>query len=322
MRPPCWSKRSEAAASDEGKVPCPYPRSVETIRKEEYPLLQGMTLNLDLLEARSNGILLETIYLDHAGTTTYPRSLVEHFATEMNNGLFGNPHSNSPSSMLSTDIVEATRLQALRFFKADPEYFDLIFVANATAAIKLVMHCLSDHSRRAASWYSYHADSHTSLVGVRETAGESSRCFMSDKEVDDWIRARQSSKFQEDRLQGPSTGEGVSLFAYPAQSNMNGRRLPLSWSGGIRSSNTPSSQVYVLLDAAAYVATAQLDLSDADNAPDFTALSFYKIFEFPDLGALIVRKSSAHVLSERQYFGGGTVEMVINGTNSGRAAGA
>ncbi len=322
MRPPCWSKRSEAAASDEGKVPCPYPRSIEAIRKEEYPLLQGMTLNVDLLEARSNEILLETIYLDHAGTTTYPRSLVEHFATEMNNGLFGNPHSNSPSSMLSTDVVEATRLQALRFFKADPEYFDLIFVANATAAIKLVMHCLSDHSRRAASWYSYHADSHTSLVGVRETAGESSRCFMSDKEVDDWIRARQSSKFQEDGLQGPSTGEGVSLFAYPAQSNMNGRRLPLSWSGGIRSSNTPSSQVYVLLDAAAYVATAQLDLSDADNAPDFTALSFYKIFGFPDLGALIVRKSSAHVLSERQYFGGGTVEMVINGTNSGRAAGA
>ena len=87
--------------------------------------------------------------------------------------------------MLSTDVIESTRLQSLAFFKADPEHFDLIFVANATAAIKLVMDCLSDHSQRAASWFSYHADSHTSLVGIRETAGRFSRCFMSDQEVYD-----------------------------------------------------------------------------------------------------------------------------------------
>lgn len=295
----CWRNRSQAATSDEKRVSCPYPRSVEAIRKEEYPLLR------------------ETVYLDHAGTTSYPRSLVEDFATEMNSNLFGNPHSKSPSSMLSTDVIESTRLQALRFFKADPEHFDLIFVANATAAIKLVMDCLSDHSRRASSWYSYHADSHTSLVGVRETVGGSLKCFKNDGEVDDWIYSRHSQKVQDRIFQDPSTEEGIGLFAYPAQSNMNGRRLPLSWSGSIRSSNTPSSQIYILLDAAAYVATAPLDLRDADNAPDFIALSFYKIFGFPDLGALIVRKASGHVLSERRYFGGGTVDMVINGTSDG-----
>ena len=239
------------------------------------------------------------------------------FATKMQSNLLGNPHSKSPSSMLSTDVIESTRLQALKFFKADPEHFDLIFVANATAAIKLVMDCMFNHSQKAASWYGYHVDSHTSLVGVRETAGGSYGCFKSDKEVDDWIRSRRSQNVQEHIQQGPSVDEGVGLFAYPAQSNMNGRRLPLSWSGGIRCSNTSSSQVFTLLDAAAYVATAQLDLSDPANAPDFTALSFYKIFGFPDLGALIVRKASGHVLSERRYFGGGTVDMVINGTNNG-----
>ena len=260
---------------------------------------------------------LETIYLDHAGTTPYPRSLIAELATKMNSHLLGNPHSNSPSSVLSTDVIESTRLRALTFFKADPEHFDLIFVANATAAIKLVMDCMFNHSRRAASWYGYHADSHTSLVGVRENAGGSYGCFKSDKEVDEWICSRRSQKFQECIPQDSSVDEGVGLFAYPAQSNMNGRRLPLNWSGGIRCSNTSSSQVFTLLDAAAYVATAQLDLSDPANAPDFTALSFYKIFGFPDLGALIVRKASGHVLSERRYFGGGTVEMVINGTNNG-----
>ena len=242
---------------------------------------------------------------------------MEDFATEMNTNLLGNPHSNSPSSMLSTDVIESTRLQSLAFFKADPEHFDLIFVASATAAIKLVRDCLSDHSQRAASWYSYHTDSHTSLVGVRETAGRSSRCFMSDKEVDDWIHARQSRRLRERILQDSPTDEGIKLFAYPAQSNMNGRRLPLSWSGSIRSANTPSSQVFTLVDAAAYVTTAQLDLSDPDSAPDFTALSFYKVFGYPDLGALVVRKASGHALSERRYFGGGTVDMVVNGANVG-----
>ncbi|QKX64099.1 uncharacterized protein TRUGW13939_11272 [Talaromyces rugulosus] len=46
-----------------------------------------------------------------------------------------------------------------------------------------------------------------------------------------------------------------------------------------------------------------------DRAPDFAAVSFYKIFGFPDLGGLIVRKKSAQVLLQRPYFGGGTVEM-------------
>lgn len=245
------------------------------------------------------------------------RNTQESFATNMISSLLGNPHSKSPSSMLSTDVIESTRLQALAFFKADPEHFDLIFVANATAAIKLVMDCMFNNNQKAASWYGYHVDSHTSLVGVRETAGGTHQCFKSDKEVDKWIRNRRSQTVQDRNLQDSPFHDGIGLFAYPAQSNMNGRRLPLSWSGGIRCSNTASSQVFTLLDAAAYVSTAQLDLSDPANAPDFTALSFYKIFGFPDLGALIVRKASGHVLSERRYFAGGTVDMVINDTTNG-----
>ena len=66
------------------------------------------------------------------------------------------------------------------------------------------------------------------------------------------------------------------------------------------------------MDAAALATTAPLDLSDSATAPDFTALSFYKIFGFPNIGALIVRKSSAHVMQNRRYFGGGTVDMIIS----------
>ncbi|KAJ8606960.1 hypothetical protein MRB53_040625 [Persea americana] len=47
-----------------------------------------------------------------------------------------------------------------------------------------------------------------------------------------------------------------------------------------------------------------------ETQPDFTVLSFYKIFGLPDLGALVVRKQSGHILQWRKYFGGGTVDLL------------
>lgn len=206
----------------------------------------------------------------------------------------------SASSQLSTHRVDDIRLRTLRFFNADPEEFDLVFVANATAAIKLVADALRD-SAHQGFWYGYHVDAHTSLVGVRELANMGNRCFATDGEVDTWI-----SELSTVQAKAPK------LFAYPAQSNMNGRRLPLRWSKEIRrTSGDTGGNVFTLLDAASLVSTAPLDLSDVSSAPDFTVLSFYKIFGFPDLGALIVRKSAGHVFAQRRFFGGGTVDMVL-----------
>lgn len=189
-------------------------------------------------------------------------------------------------------------MKVLEFFSADPDHFDVVFTANATAAVKLVMDCFS--GVKGGFDYCYHLNCHTSLVGVRELARRS-HCFATDEQIEGWL---------EDRWQPFKTGHGdqPTLFAYPAQSNMNGQRLPLQWAHQLRKSgNHPST--YTLLDAAAFVSTTPLDLSDHITAPDFIALSFYKIFGFPDLGALIVRKASAHILEHRKYFGGGTTEM-------------
>jgi len=220
----------------------------------------------------------------------------------MTSNLLGNPHSASSSSQLSTRRIEDARLHVLQFFNADPDHFDLVFVANATAGIKLVMEAFREQDN--GFWYGYHKDSHTSLVGVREAAKAGHHCCMSDEEVEEWLQRHTT---------GMNPGEyDAGLIAYPAQSNMNGRRLPLSWTNRIRSLDQ-GKHIYSLLDAAALVSTSPLDLSNASEAPDFTVLSFYKIFGFPDLGALIVRKASASILQRRKYFGGGTVEMVTCG---------
>jgi molybdenum cofactor sulfurtransferase len=224
--------------------------------------------------------------------------MIEEFSRQMTSNLFGNPHSMSSSSQLSTQRTDDIRLRVLQFFNADPEEYDLVFVANATAAIKLVADCFRDSDHRGF-WYGYHADAHTSLVGVREIASMGHRCFQSDTDLDSWISDLPTLPTKAPRL-----------IAFPAQSNLNGRRLPLRWCKEVRSSAEKNGgNGYTLLDAASFLSTGSLDIGSV--APDFTALSFYKIFGFPDLGALIVRKSAAHVLERRKYFGGGTVDMVI-----------
>lgn len=226
---------------------------------------------------------------------------MEKFTKDMMSNIYGNPHSASPSSQLSTSRIEDTRLKVLRFFRADPEDFDVVFVANATAGIKLVMDGL--RALDGGFNYTYHRDSHTSLVGVREGA-TASQC-LDDEEVEDWLSGKGSKE--------NATNSISRLFAYPAQSNLDGRRLPLSWVQRAKSlCSSALSTIYTLLDASALVSTAQLDLSDITTAPDFTVLSFYKIYGFPDLGALIVRRDSGTVLQTRKYFGGGTVDVVLS----------
>lgn len=256
-----------------------YSRRIEQARQLEYPQLLGTT------------------YLDHAGTTLYAQSTIQSFARDMQANLYGNPHSASPSSALSTVSVDQVRGLVLQYFRADPKKFDVVFVANATAAIRVVAHAFQDQG----FWYGYHKDAHTSLVGVRELASAGHQCFSSDQKVESWIHSGLDVEMS-----------GPRLFGYPAQSNMTGYRPPLEWSSQIREkTRSHKSRTYTLLDAASYLTTGNLDLSNANTSPDFVALSFYKIFGFPDLGALIVRKDSSEVLLSRRYFGGGTVDMVV-----------
>ncbi|TPX14189.1 uncharacterized protein E0L32_000583 [Thyridium curvatum] len=263
-----------------------YNTSVEAFREHEYPMLK------------------DAVYLDHAGTTVPPKSAVDAFAKDMTSNLFGNPHSGSPSSQLSSSRIDDIRARVLQFFNADPTEFDLVFVANATAGIKLVAEAF--RARPGSFAYAYHSASHTSLVGVREEANRS--LCLDNEAMEDWLFEKHRPLLLSDNE------EDALLFAYPAQSNMDGRRYPLEWSDRLRRIESNNGRrLYTLLDAAAFASTSPLDLSDSDAAPDFTVLSFYKIFGFPDLGGLIIRRQAEPLFDSRKYFGGGTVDMVLCG---------
>lgn len=234
--------------------------------------------------------------------------MITRFSSLLLSSLYGNPHSFNTPAKLSGDLVDSIRLKTLGFLGADPAHYDLVFTANATAAIKLVADSfrdLADQSRSKSFWYGYHRDAHTSLVGVRElTSPSEGRCFASDEEVESWL---------ENNDESGAEGQGkLGLFAWPGQSNLTGRRIPhhKNWAGRVR--RRKRGTTYTLLDAAGLAMTADLTqvFEHVDEAPDFVCVSFYKIFGFPDLGGLVVRRESGHIMALRKYFGGGTVDMV------------
>ncbi|KAK8090048.1 MOSC N-terminal beta barrel domain-containing protein [Apiospora hydei] len=132
-----------------------YNGRIEALREKEYPMLKD-----------------DNIYLDHAGTTLYAKSLVDEFAVDMTTNLYGNPHSASSSSQSSTARIDDVRVQVLQLLNADPTEFDVVFVANATAGIKLVAEAL--RSAPGGFSFMYHQACHTSLVGVRQESRASS----------------------------------------------------------------------------------------------------------------------------------------------------
>lgn len=107
-----------------------------------------------------------------------------------------------------------------------------------------------------------------------------------------------------------------SLLVYSAQCNFSGLKYPLEWIGNAHAGalsglvSKPSTRWYVLLDAAGFVPTNNLDLSIFK--PDFVCLSFYKMFGYPTgIGALLVKNASSDVL-EKVYYGGGTVDVALS----------
>jgi selenocysteine lyase/cysteine desulfurase len=233
-------------------------------------------------------------YLDHTGATPYPVSLVRRQARFLELETLGNPHSENPTALRSTELMEQARIDVLRFFDADPAEYTLCFTANATAAIKLVAESFPFRKR---SHFALPVDNHNSINGIRELARRRGAevCYLP---LDDELRLADPLGHLPHVTMG-----APSLFAFPAQSNFSGVRHPLELVGAAQEMG-----YVVLLDAAAFVPTCALSLRAVH--PDFVPISFYKMFGIPTgVGALIARREALAWLT-RPWFAGGTVDAV------------
>jgi molybdenum cofactor sulfurtransferase len=234
------------------------------------------------------------VYLDWTGAGLYAESQVREHAEFLAGSVLGNPHSRNPTSRAATELCDAARERLLRFFNADPAAYEVVFTQNATGALKLVGEAFpfEPGSRLLLT-----ADNHNSVNGVREFAAAGGVAV-------EYVPLDAGLRFPA----VPAQLEGVdpsrpNLFAFPAQSNFSGARHPLGVIG-----EAARRGWRVLLDAAAFVPTSPLDLSE--HAPDFVCVSFYKMLGFPTgIGALVARRDALAEL-RRPWFAGGTVRFV------------
>ncbi|KAL0129432.1 hypothetical protein PUN28_001598 [Cardiocondyla obscurior] len=261
--------------------------------------------------------LKDECYLDHAGATLYSDTQIKNVSADLHKSLYANPHSIGIASSSTQDIIERTRYRILSHFNTNPDEYSVIFTAGATASLKIIAegfrfrpHEIATSSHSGS--FIYMQDNHTSVLGMRDVVaarGAEVICLGHDQTFQ--IFNERLSLCDSDEKQSSN-----SLFVYSAQCNFSGFKYPLKWIRDVHAGSLstfvkrPSTRWYVLLDAAGFVSTNNLDLSVFK--PDFVCLSFYKMFGYPTgVGALLVKNASSDVL-EKIYYGGGTVDVALS----------
>ncbi|MGE2817972.1 aminotransferase class V-fold PLP-dependent enzyme [Mycobacterium heidelbergense] len=255
-------------------------RRIEELRTTEYAYLDDG----------------DHVYLDYTGAgLPATRQLYAH-VKRVASGCFGNPHSDNPTSMASTVLVEQARQAVLRWFNTSADEYAVVFTPNATGACRLVgeAYPFGPHRRLVLT-----ADNHNSVNGLRRFARSrgGAVCYipLSTPEL----------RVAEENLASTLGGPRKGLFAYPAQSNFTGVRHPLSWVARAQEAGYD-----VLLDAAAFVPSCRLHLGVIK--PEFVAMSWYKVFGYPTgVGCLLARRDAfARLRRRRPWFSGGTIMAV------------
>jgi molybdenum cofactor sulfurtransferase len=237
------------------------------------------------------------VYLDYTAGGLYAESQLRSHLALLADGVFGNPHSRSPSAAASAALAERARRAVLEFFGARPEEYAAVFTANASGALKLVG---ESYPFGAGGHFLLTADNHNSVNGIREFARTRGAevTYVPVNPPDLRVDEVELDLF----LERARRGSGGNLFAYPAQSNFSGVQHPLTW---IERAHARGWDV--LLDAASFAPTNRLDLRR--HHPDFVDLSFYKMFGYPTgVGCLLVRRAALSRL-RRPWFAGGTISV-------------
>jgi selenocysteine lyase/cysteine desulfurase len=241
------------------------------------------------------------VYLDYTGSGLASTSQLRAHHDRLTGALFGNPHSENPTSSASTERVESARRAVLRHLNAPADEYIAIFTPNATGACRLIgeAYPFGRDTRLVLT-----ADNHNSVNGLREfaRAGRARTDHVPvqtpDLRVDDAALAAALTQRRRGRRDGRP-----GLFAYPAQSNFSGVQHPLGW---VELAHEHGYDV--LLDAAAYLPTNPLDLTVVK--PDFVTASWYKVFGYPTgVGCLVARRDALARL-RRPWFSGGTIVAV------------
>lgn len=254
--------------------------AVASLRRAEYPRLD----------------VNDQVYLDYTGGGMHADSQVERHLALLREQVLGNPHSNNPTSLAMTALVEQARSYVGEFFGAPHDEYLCIFTSNASGALRLVG---ESYRFEPGGRLTLTFDNHNSVNGIREFARRGGAEVTYVPVVASELRLDRAAMSA--ALAAGDPGR-PNLLAFPAQSNFSGVQHPLDLVDEAHDLGWD-----VLVDMAAYAPTNQVDI--AALRPDFAAFSFYKLFGFPTgVGCLLVRRDRLDRLV-RPWFAGGTITI-------------
>lgn len=108
-------------------------------------------------------VVLGSTYLDHAGATLYSTAQLQLYISDLSTNLYGNPHSQSPSSKQSSDVIEQTRSKVLEHFNTDLSHYDVVFTSGCTGALKLLSESFPWRGKR--DWVARKKEQENTSVG-------------------------------------------------------------------------------------------------------------------------------------------------------------
>ena len=161
------------------------------------------------------------VYLDYSGGSLYAASQIETHARLLGHGVFGNPHSNNPTSLAATALVADAREAALEFFGASPDEYYCVFTANATGALKLVG---ESYPFAHGGAFALTVDNHNSVNGIREFARRKGAAITYVPVVAPELRVDRAALTD---VLTTADSSVSNLLAFPAQSNFSGVQHPL-----------------------------------------------------------------------------------------------
>jgi selenocysteine lyase/cysteine desulfurase len=255
-------------------------RSFEALRQREYGRLDAN----------------DQLYLDYTGGGLHAASQLDAHVELLRHSVLGNPHSNNPTSMAATALVEQTRALVCEFFNAPADEYFCVFTPNATGALRLVG---ESYQFEPGGTFALTFDNHNSVNGIREFARRKGADIAYVPVTAPDLRVDRAAMSEVLRAADPSRR---NLLAFPAQSNFSGVQHPVDLV-----EEAHEAGFDVLVDAAAFAPTNHLDV--ARIRPDFASFSFYKMIGFPTgVGCLLVRRDRLESLN-RPWFSGGTVTV-------------
>ena len=258
--------------------------------------------------------LKDKIFFDYTANGVYTKHQMNQIFENLMTKFYANGHSHNDVSMRTENAVHEVREMILKMFNTNSNNYTVIFTNGATGGLKLIGESFPWTNN---SKFMYLRQNHNSVLGIREYAIEQGAEFKT-------VTAEElNSEGCEDLFSDQCDGipkalrkptlteypsEVYNLFAFPATENFSGEKFPLEWINKFKKEKTGKNNNWlVLLDAAAYLSSAQLDLSKYEA--DFVVMSFYKIVGYPTgLGALVVTNDVLEIM-QKSFFGGGTVIM-------------